>query len=67
MKCVTRCFGEVEIFGVQVKALKDLSIFDNLSFQKYYNYINSEGKKSLTPFAYLNYRKPLLKCIIPSI
>lgn len=63
----TSFIGEVEIFGVQVKALKDLSIFDNLSFQEYYNYINSEGKKSLTPFAYLNYRKPVLKCIIPSI
>jgi GIY-YIG catalytic domain len=59
----TPVIGEVEIFGVQVKALKDLSIFDELTLQSNSAYINHEGKKSLTSFAYLNYRRPILKCI----
>ena len=58
-----RYIGVVELFGVQVKALKDLSIFDEFSLASEYVFTNSDEKKRLTTAAYLNYRKPILNCM----
>lgn len=63
----TQYIGEAEVNGVQVKALKDFSIFDELSLEEVSTYTNSEGKKSLTSAAYINYRRPILKCVVSSI
>jgi hypothetical protein len=59
----TQYVEEVEIFSEKLKALKDLGIFEKLLLQEEYNYINYEGKKSLTTAAYIRYRRPLLNCI----
>jgi hypothetical protein len=59
----TRYVGQVEVFGIQVKALKDLNIFEELSLKEEYSYINYDGKKILKTAAYLNYRKQILSCI----
>ena len=61
----TQYIGEAEINGVQIKALKDFSIFDELSLAEESTYTNSEGKKGLTSAAYINYRRPIMKCIVP--
>ncbi|MUG99638.1 hypothetical protein F7734_48110 [Scytonema sp. UIC 10036] len=53
----------VELLGIQVKALTNLKIFDELSLKEECIYLNSEGKKSLKSVAYINYRKNLLKCL----
>ncbi|NJN12779.1 MAG: GIY-YIG nuclease family protein [Richelia sp. RM1_1_1] len=63
----TRYIGEAELNGVKVKVLKDFSIFDELSLAEESTYTNSEGKKSLTSVAYINYRRPILKCIVSTI
>lgn len=63
----TRYIGEAEINGVQVKALKDFSIFDELSLEEVSTYTNSEGKKGLTSAAYINYQRPILRCIVSTI
>jgi len=56
--------GVIELFNVQVKALKDLSILDKLSLEEEYNFTDFDGKKSLRDAAYINYRKHMLKCLI---
>ena len=63
----TQYIVEAELNGVQVKALKDFSIFDELSLEEVSTYTNSEGKKSLTSAAYINYRRPILRCIVSTI
>lgn len=63
----TQYIGEAELNSVQVKALKDFSIFDELSLAEESTYTNSEGKKSLTSAAYINYRRPILRCIVSTI
>ncbi|NJM19140.1 MAG: GIY-YIG nuclease family protein [Richelia sp. SM1_7_0] len=63
----TRYIGEAELNEVKVKALKDFSIFDELSLAEESTYTNSEGKKSLTSVAYINYRRPILRNIVPTI
>ncbi|MDZ8137595.1 MAG: GIY-YIG nuclease family protein [Nostoc sp. DedQUE04] len=59
----TQYLEEVEIFSEKVKALKNLSIFEKISLQEEYSYINYEGKKSLTSAAYVRYRRPILNSI----
>lgn len=59
-----RHVGIVELFGVQVKALKDLAIMNELLIEEEYSFIDSNGKKLLRDVAYLNYRKPMLKCLV---
>lgn len=56
--------GTVELFGVQVKALKDLSILNELSIEEEYRFTNSDGKKHLRDGAYINYRKHMLKYLV---
>ena len=59
----TQYVEEVETFTEKVKALKDLGVFEKVSLQEEYSYINYEGNKSLTTAAYIRYRRPLLNCI----
>jgi hypothetical protein len=55
--------GVSEVFGIEVKVLTDLTIFDKLSLPEEHGYINYNGKKSLRLAAYINYRKTILKCL----
>jgi GIY-YIG catalytic domain len=56
----------IELFGVWVKVLKDLSLLDTLPLEEEYQFL-SNGKKTLKDAAYLNYRKPLLKTIASEV
>jgi hypothetical protein len=49
----------VEMLGIEVKALRDLSILSVLPLEEEYNLV-THGKKHLKGLAYLNYRRPLL-------
>jgi hypothetical protein len=49
----------VELLGVEVKALKDVSILGAVPLEEEYNLV-THGKKHLKGLAYLNYRRPLL-------
>jgi hypothetical protein len=49
----------VELLGVEVKAVRDLSILNALPLEEEYNLV-TRGKKYLKGIAYLNYRRPLL-------
>jgi hypothetical protein len=52
--------GIADLFGVQVKVLRNLSILDTLSLKEEYQ-LSTNSKKDLKDVAYLNYRKHLLK------
>lgn len=64
LRAYKRYVDIAELFGVQVKALKDLSILNELSINEEYSFTNSDGKKSLRDIAYINYRKHMLKCLV---
>lgn len=51
--------GKGELFGVEVTALRDLSILNQLAIKDEYAFLR-QGKKTLTDVAYLRYRKPQL-------
>ena len=55
--------GVIEVFGVQVKALKYLDIFSKLPLQEEYLYTDSEGKKYIRDLDYLNYRRRKIKLL----
>ena len=57
-----RAVGTAELFGVQVTALKDLNILDELALAEEYAFVR-EGKKTLNDIAYLNYRRQHLTSI----
>lgn len=54
--------GTVELFGVQVKVLRELSILETVPMEEEYTFVVN-GKKTLKDAAYLNYRKHLLKSL----
>lgn len=55
--------GITELFGIQVKALKDLRILDDLLIEEEYSYTNFDGKKILKSAAYINYHKHIFTCL----
>lgn len=55
-----RCVGPIELFGVQMKMLRDLSVLDTVKIEEEFSFV-IDGKRSLMDGAYLNYRKHLLK------
>ncbi|MEH2058199.1 MAG: hypothetical protein V7K97_18965 [Nostoc sp.] len=56
--------GIAELFGIQVKALKDLRILDDLLMEEEYSYTNFDGKKILKSAAYINYHKHVFTCLL---
>ncbi len=54
----------VEIFGVQVKALKKINILNQLSLKEISDSTYYDGRKYLLNGAYINYRKHILNCIV---
>lgn len=52
------------MFGIQVKALKDLRILNELLMEQEYSYTNFDGKKILKPAAYINYRKHIFNSLL---
>lgn len=50
----------IELFGVAMKMLRDLSILDTVPIEEEFSLV-IDGKRSLMDGAYLNYRKHLLK------
>ncbi|BAY22547.1 hypothetical protein NIES2100_23100 [Calothrix sp. NIES-2100] len=58
-----RYVGVADIFGVQVKTLKNLSVVDELNLEEEWSFTDSSGKISLRDNAYLKYRQHLLKPI----
>ena len=56
--------GVADLFGVQVKVLKNLSFLEQFKMEEEYNFRAFDGKKGLTKAAYINYRKPVLKCLL---
>lgn len=61
-KVYSQYVGEIDLLGIRVKVLKDLSFLDTLLLEEEYQFL-SNGKKNLKDVAYLNYRKPLLKVL----
>ena len=55
--------GVIEVFGVQVKALKYLDIFSKLPPEEEYLYTDSDGKKYIRDLDYLNYRRRKIKLL----
>ncbi|MBE9009134.1 GIY-YIG nuclease family protein [Pseudanabaenaceae cyanobacterium LEGE 13415] len=55
-----RCVGSIELFGVQMRMLLDLSILDMVLIEEEYSFV-IDGKKTLKDGAYLNYVKHRLK------
>ncbi len=56
-----RYVSNTQLFGIEVKALKNLSILNELTLEEEWRYTDYQGKKSLTDAAYINYRKHLLQ------
>ncbi|MEM9922323.1 MAG: hypothetical protein AAF915_00960 [Cyanobacteria bacterium P01_D01_bin.50] len=54
----------IEFFGVQVKALRSLNIFNQLSLKEISDYRYSNDKQYLANGAYINYRKQILNCLV---
>lgn len=61
---INNYINTVEIFGVQVKALKNLNILNKLSLKEISDSTYSDGRKYLANGAYINYRKQILNCIV---
>jgi len=61
----TQFIDTIAMENIQVKALKDLSILDNLPLEEEFSFIGRNGKKYLQGIAYINYRKHLLSPIVP--
>ncbi|MEB3356888.1 MAG: hypothetical protein VKK04_09190 [Synechococcales bacterium] len=53
----------VELLGVEVKALTDLSFLSTMQLEEEYSFLSTDGEKTLRPIAYLNYRLGVLKCL----
>jgi GIY-YIG catalytic domain len=58
-----RYIRTVELFGVQVKALKYLDILREMPVEAEYFYVDSTGKKHLKDLDYLNYRVRKIRCL----
>ncbi|MEN8443677.1 MAG: hypothetical protein ABG776_01560 [Cyanobacteria bacterium J06555_13] len=54
-----RVVRTISLFGVEVKVLKDLSIFDEVTLKEEYPILRC-GKRTLRDTAYLNYMRPQL-------
>ncbi|MHC5613836.1 MAG: hypothetical protein ACYTXA_23285 [Nostoc sp.] len=56
--------GIAELFGIQVKALKDLRILADFLMEEEYSHTNFDGQKILKSAAYINYHKHIFTCLL---
>ena len=60
-----RVVGTTELFGSEVKVLKDLSVLDEVTWEEEYSFLR-DGKKTLKDMAYLSHVRPLLHPFLPA-
>lgn len=53
----------LDLFGVEVRALKDFSLLDSSELPETYAFTRSDGRKTLQDFAYLKFRRPSLNLL----
>jgi|UPI0005847479 hypothetical protein len=58
-----KILGTIDVFGVEVQALKNFSLIDDSDLPETYAFTRSDGRKMLQNTAYLKFRRPQLRLI----
>ena len=58
-----KILGTIDVFGVEVQALKDFSLIDDNDLPETYAFTRSDGRKTLQTVTYLKFRRSHLRLV----